>query len=136
MRFLDTNLFLRYLVRHDPVKARATRALFQRIRRGGETVATSEAIVAEVVYVLSSPRWYRFTHADVSARLRPLVALRGVRLSHKRTVLRALDLYAAHTFLDFEDALSVSHMERLGITEVLSYDTDFDRISGIQRVEP
>jgi predicted nucleic acid-binding protein len=136
MKFLDTNIFLRYLVRDDPVKARATRALFQRIRRGAEIGATSEAVVAEIVYVLSSPRWYRFTHADISARLRPLIALRGVRMSHKRTVLHALNVYAAHAFLDFEDALTVAHMKRLGITEVLSYDSDFDRIDSTQRIEP
>lgn len=136
MRFLDTNVFLRYLVRDDPVKVRATRALFQRIRRGAESVATSEAVVAEIVYVLSSPRWYRFSHADISARLRPLIALRGVRVSHKRTVLYALRVYADHPFLDFEDALTVAHMGRLGVSEVLSYDSDFDRVDGVWRVEP
>ena len=136
MKLLDTNIFLRYLVRDDPVKARATRALFQRIRRGAEVGATSEAVVAEIVYVLSSPRWYRFTHAEIRARLRPLIALRGVRMSHKRTVLQALNVYAAHPFLDFEDALTVAHSKRLGITEILSYDSDFDRVGGVQRVEP
>ncbi|MGD9890330.1 MAG: PIN domain-containing protein [Dehalococcoidia bacterium] len=135
MKFLDTNIFLRYLVRDDPAKARATRALFQQIWRGAEIGATSEAVVAEIVYVLSSPRWYRFTHADISARLRPLIALRGVRISHKRTGLHVLTVYAAHPFLDFEDALTVAHMKRLGITEVLSYDSDFDRVDGAQRIE-
>lgn len=119
MKFLDTNIFLRYLVRDDLVKARATRALFQRVRRGAEVGATSEAVVAEI-----------------SARLRPLIALRGVRMSHKRTVLDALNVYAAHSFLDFEDALTVAHSKRLGITEILSYDSDFDRIAGVQRVDP
>jgi len=51
-------------------------------------------------------------------------------------VLNALELYAVSTFLDFEDALAVSHMEQQGLTEILSYDRDFDRAPGIVRIEP
>lgn len=39
-------------------------------------------------------------------------------------------------FLDFGDALAVAHMENRGIREILSYDTDFDRIKSVQRTEP
>jgi predicted nucleic acid-binding protein len=38
----------------DPAKATACQALFERVRAGTEVVLTSEAIIAEVVYVLSS----------------------------------------------------------------------------------
>ena len=50
--------------------------------------------------------------------------------------LRALDLYASSPFLDFEDALSAAYIEKQGLTEILSYDADFDRVSGIVRQEP
>jgi predicted nucleic acid-binding protein len=53
-----------------------------------------------------------------------------------RLYLKALDLYFSHPFFDFEDALAISHMERSKITEIVSYDRDFGRISGIQRSEP
>ena len=53
----------------------------------------------------------------------------------RRLYHRALDLYATSR-IDFEDALAVAHMERLGITEILSYDAHFDRIEGIERREP
>ena len=36
----------------------------------------------------------------------------------------------------FEDAVIVAQMERQRITEVVSYDTDFDRIRSIERKEP
>ena len=49
--------------------------------------------------------------------------------------LRALDLYASSPFLDFEDALSAVYIEKQGLTEILSYDADFDRVSGIVRQE-
>ena len=97
---------------------------------------TTEAVIAEVLYVLSSPRQYKLSHADAAARLRPLLTLRGLQLPHKRSYLRALDLFGTHAFLDIEDAIQVVHMEREGVTELCSYDTDFDRLPTIARQEP
>ncbi|MBI2872659.1 MAG: type II toxin-antitoxin system VapC family toxin [Chloroflexi bacterium] len=137
MKFLDTNVILRYLTKDDEAKAEACYQLFQRVKQGGEELFTCEAIVTEVVYVLSSPRApYRLSHEEVSARLLPILTLRGLKLPQKRVYLRALDLYASSPFLDFEDALAVAHMEQRGMAEIISYDSDFDRVTGLQRVEP
>ncbi len=136
MKFLDTNIFIRFLAADDEKKSEACFRLFQKVRSGEESVTTTEAIIAEVVYVLSSPSLYALGHDEIAARLAPLLSLRGLRLPHKRTYLRALDLYAAHRFLDFEDALTVAHMEREGISEVVTYDRDFERVPGVRRVEP
>jgi predicted nucleic acid-binding protein len=62
--------------------------------------------------------------------------MRGLRLARKHLYLEALDIYAQHPALDFVDALCVVHMQHAGIDELLSYDRDFDRIGGINRVEP
>jgi antitoxin PrlF len=35
-----------------------------------------------------------------------------------------------------QDAHCVAHMQQAGIDAILSYDTDFDRITEVQRVEP
>jgi len=137
VRFLDTNIILRYLTRDDAVKAEACFALFQQIQRGEEEVFTCEAIVAEAVYVLTSPRLpYGLSHEEVHSLLLPILMLRGLHLPQKQVVMDALDLYAASHFLDFEDALAVTHMKQQGCGEILSYDRGFDRVSGIARVEP
>lgn len=137
MRFLDTNIIISYLTRDDEAKAEACYQLFQRVQLGEEELFTCEAVVSEVAYVLSSSRApYRLSHADIKARLLPILTLRGVRLPQKRVYLRALDLYASAPFLDFEDALAVAHMEHRGLTEIVSYDRDFDRVTGLRRVEP
>lgn len=136
MKFLDTNIFVRLLAADDEKKTDACFRLFQRIQKGEESVTTAEVIIAEVVYVLSSPSLYRLSHDEISARLAPLLSLRSLKLRNKRTYLRALDLYATHPSLDFEDALSVAHMERQGISEIVTYDRDFDRLPGIKRIDP
>ena len=137
MRFLDTNVIISFLTRDDEAKAEACYQLFQRVQLGEEELFTCEAVVSEVAYVLSSPRApYRLSHADIKARLLPILTLRGVRLPQKRLYLQALDIYATSPFLDFEDALAVAHMEHRGLTEIVSYDRDFDRVTGLRRVEP
>ncbi len=137
MKFLDTNVILRYLTRDDEVKARACYELFQRLKDGSEGVFTSEAIITEVVYVLSSKRGpYRLSHEEIRSRLIPILALRGLKLPQKRLYLRALEHYATYPSLDIEDAVAIAHMEKLSIREILSYDTDFDRIPALKRVEP
>ncbi len=137
MKFLDTNVILRYLTRDDESKAEACYQLFQRVKLGEEELFTCEAVVTEVAYVLSSPRApYRLSHEEVRDRLLPILTLRSLRLPQKRVYLRALDLYASAPFLDFEDALAVAHMEHRGLTEIVSYDRDFDRVTGLQRIEP
>jgi predicted nucleic acid-binding protein len=133
---LDSNVFLRFLTGDDPAKARASQLLFERLEAGEDEATTCEAVIAEVVYVLSSRKTYMLPHSEVSDRLKAVLQLRGLRLEHKQTYLQALDIYSDSTYLGFEDALLVAHMQREGWTELVSYDRHFDRLSGPTRVEP
>ena len=134
-RFIDSNVFLRYFTKDDPVKAQRCFELFQRVKTGTEEVTTSESVIAEVVYVLSSPRLYGLRRDEIRQLLLPMLTLRGMRLSNRRTYLRALELYATYN-IDFEDALTVAHIERGELRSILSYDRDFDQIPTVVRDEP
>lgn len=136
-RYLDTNLLIRYFTRDDPAKAASCLALLQRVRDGREQVRLTESVFTEVAYVLASTRNpYRLSRAEIRALLISILTLRGVLLRRKPLYLRALDLYGAYPALDIEDAVSIAWMERDGVTEIYSYDQDFDRVPGIRRVEP
>lgn len=136
MRFVDTNVIIRYLVRDDEAKAQRCYELLQRVRRGEERITTSGAVVCEAVYVLASRKTYGLGHADIRARLVPILSLPGFHISGKRDYMRALDLYAQWSWADFEDALTVALMEREGIEELLSYDRGFDAVELVRRSEP
>ncbi len=136
MRFLDANVFIRLLTRDDEEKAQACFALFQGLRSGDVTATTSESVIAEVVYVLSSRTLYNLPTGEIRKRLQPILALRGLKITGKRRFLRALEIYESYPRLDFEDALTVSHMEHDGIAELVSYDRGFDRVPHIRRIEP
>ena len=137
MDFLDTNIILRYLTGDDEAKAEACYELLERVRQGNKELFTCEAVITEVVYVLSSPRLsYQLSRREIRARLSPILSLQGLRIPNKSIYFRALDIYVAHPQLDFEDAIAVAYMERIGVTQIVSYDRDFDRIDGIERIEP
>ncbi len=135
MEFLDANVFLRYLTKDDPVKAERCYELFQRLKRKEDQVVTSESVLSEVVYVLSSRSLYQQSRKQVRALLLPIISLPGLKIQYRRTFLRALDLFAGSN-LDFEDTLSLAHMERMQVTTIISYDRDFDRFKNINRREP
>jgi predicted nucleic acid-binding protein len=135
MQFIDANVFIRHLTRDDPEKARACFELFRKAQQREITLTTSESVIAEVVYVLSSKQLYNLPREEIRKLLYPLLSLPGLKLTHRKTYLRALDLYATYP-LDFEDALTLAQMERQKISELYSYDRDFDQAAGITRLEP
>ncbi len=133
--FVDTNIFIRLLTGDDPEKAERCLLLFQRVQKGEAILHTSEAIIAEVAYVLASRATYRFPRGEVVAGLRPLLSLSGLRLDDKAMIFRALGLWESSN-LDFEDCLAVAQMQKLGLEGIFSYDRGLDRVPGIIRQEP
>jgi uncharacterized protein len=134
-QFLDTNIFLRYLTRDDAQKHQACLVLFQQAEQNQVSLVTSEAVITEVVYVLSSPKHYQLSRPRIQVALSRLLILSGLKVPQRQVCLRALDLYAKHN-LDFEDCLSLAHMEQQDLTQLYSYDRRFDAIAGVTRLEP
>jgi len=135
MQFIDSNVFLRFLTKDDPVEAERVKALLQQAERGEVELLTSETAIAELVFVLSSPRLYKLSRGAVRTVLLPIVSLEGLKLPNRSVFVRALDLYAT-TPMNFVDALAVAQMERRKVTEIYSYDEHFDRVAGIKRIQP
>jgi predicted nucleic acid-binding protein len=137
MEFVDTNIFIRFLTGDEPAKAQRCKELFERANRGEVELTTSESVIAEIVFILSSKRLYNLSRSDIRARLYPIISIQGLKLAHRRMYLRALDIYEQNN-LDFEDALTVAQMERQEVIDLYSYDQDFDKVDGtnITRLEP
>ncbi|MDP6550430.1 MAG: type II toxin-antitoxin system VapC family toxin [Dehalococcoidia bacterium] len=135
IRFLDTNILLQHLAREDEQKAIGCRELLLRLERGEEVVVATDIVIFEAVYILQSRRHYGLSRSRIRQLLEPIIALRGLRLPRKALYARAFDLYD-NTSISFADAYNAAYMESRGLTEVYSYDTDFDRVEGITRVEP
>lgn len=135
MKFLDANVILRYLTCDNPKKAENCFKLFQKVKTGEIELTTCEAVIAEVIYVLSSPGLYNLPRDNISSLLLPIINLKGLKLPQKRLYIKALDIYSSKN-IDFEDALIVAYMEKRKIKEIYSYDSDFDKTGELKRLEP
>jgi len=134
--FLDTNVIVRYITRDDPDQAERANQILDRLADGRLEATTSETIIGEVVFVLSSKALYNLPRAEIREYLSVILSMKGLQLPYKRTYVRALELYATIPRLDFADALSVAQMERQKLDTIISFDTDFDKLPTITRQEP
>jgi predicted nucleic acid-binding protein len=134
--FIDTNVLIRLLTRDDRDKLERCRELFRRANRGEIELTTSEAVIAETVFVLSSPRLYAMKRAEIALLLGSLLGGSSLFVDHKSAVLDALELYGLSN-LHFVDCLGAAHARRAGTPHTIySYDRELDLIPDIQRREP
>ncbi|MCL6584091.1 MAG: PIN domain-containing protein [bacterium] len=134
MRFIDTNLFLRYLTRDEEEKAQKILELLKRVEKREEKIITSSLVMFEVIFTLE--KYYKVSREEIKKLLSPLLDLRGLKLSDKEVFKDALVLFAQKKSLPFVDAFNAAWAIKNGIKEIYSYDTDFDKVEGIKRVEP
>jgi predicted nucleic acid-binding protein len=130
--FLDTNIFLRHLRQDDPVLSPKATAILRRIEQGDLRVHTSETVVFETVFTLQ--RSYKQPRDRIVDAVLPLLELTNVVLPRKRLYRKVFALYRESS-LGFADCYHIVLMEQLKTREILSFDTDFDRIPGIVRRE-
>ena len=81
------------------------------------------------------PAHVQAAKAAIRDALLPLIELQGIILPGKRRYRRVFDLYVRLN-ISFADAFHAVLMGQLKITDVMSFDAEFDRVPGITRREP
>jgi predicted nucleic acid-binding protein len=109
--YIDSNILIRYLTQDHPTHSALAAAIMERLEDGSLAATTCEAVLLEVVQVLSSKSLYHLPRQQVSAYLARFIRLKGLKFPHKRTYLRAFDLYASVN-ADFTDCLPFTETER------------------------
>ena len=130
---LDTNIFLRHLRADHPEHSPRATAYLTRIEQGELKARTSDIVIFETVYTLQ--RLYKQPKAAIRDALLPLIELPGIVLPGKLRYRDKFDIYTEQN-TPFADAYLAVLMKSLKLTEIVSFDRDFDRISGITRIEP
>lgn len=80
-------------------------SLLEAIERGRESAAISEAIVSEIVFVLSSKRGFDAERSEVRRLIEPILTLPGLSVPARPTILNALQTWATTPALSFPDCL-------------------------------
>jgi predicted nucleic acid-binding protein len=132
--FVDTNIFIHYLLGYERERFDACHDLLLAAEHGRVDLETSIVVIAELIWFLERAP-LRTSPARVRDLIAPLLRLPGLRISNRELVTEALDRHAASS-LNFADAYNLAHIKRRRLTEVYTYDRDFDGVPGLERVEP
>ncbi len=132
-KFIDTNIFLRYLTKDDSLKYDKCKRIFKKTTEGKLDIATSGMVIAELVWTLLSH--YKVSKADVIEKISIIVGTENLFIPDKNIIVDALVLYGRKN-IDYIDAYNAVFMKKNDLDEVYSYDTDFDKIEDVKREEP
>lgn len=132
-RFLDTNILIRFLTNDDPAKAARSLDLLNRVAEGDEQVVTTPLVIFETVFLLQ--RTYKLSKEEVRKSITGILSMANVLLAEKALCLQALDYYVDQN-ISYADAYHAAWMLQEGVSEVYSWDRDFDRIPELTRIEP
>ena len=139
MIFLDANVLLRAFVQpDDPLTQRFSQVATELLRRAGRgevEITTSDAVLAEVAFILTAKAHANLPVPIAAGFLASFVQLRGFRHSEKRSILSALDTWTNRPRLGFVDALTAAYAQSPGV-RLATFDTDFDGLPGIDRWQP
>ena len=131
--FVDANVVLRYLTKDPPMMAEASLKLFTAAQKGKISLKMIPITVAEVVWVLES--FYSYSKNEIAETLTQFLFSDGLTVENLDLIIEALTLYQKKN-LDFADAfLSVVSLQD-DQPIIYSFDHDFDRVTGITRLEP
>ncbi len=133
--YIDTDVIIRLLTNDEPKKRKAATALFEKVAQDDLILSAPDTVIADAVYVLSSPNLYHLPRTEIRDLLVSLLRYPSFRVENKQSVIKALDFYADLN-IDFGDALVAVFTQQSSKKTIYSYDHDFNKIKDIFRKEP
>lgn len=128
---LDANIFLRYLIWDDEIKAERCKELFERLELGEEEARVLDITLAEVIWTLQ--KFFGIKKERIRDVLKTILGFKGLKLADKDSALLALDAFAKKN-VDFPDAY-LAEIAKKQKLKVYSYDTDIGALQA-ERAEP
>jgi predicted nucleic acid-binding protein len=128
--FVDSNIPIYLIGAPHPHKTEA-QLILERLIAAGKRLVTDAEVLQEILH--------RYTAIDRRDAIGPalkatLDIVDEVFPIEKSDVLRAGEIAQNRALLSARDAVHVAVMERHGLRSILSFDGDFDRWPGLQRI--
>ena len=130
MIFIDSNVPMCLVGAAHPHKT-DSQILLERLIAARERLVTDAEVLQEILH--------RYSAINKREAIGPafrliLGVVDDVFAIEKRDVLRAGEIARNGSLLSARDAVHIAVMERHGIGSILSFDADFDRWPGLQRI--
>ncbi len=133
MIFIDSNIFLRYFEREDEQSYRKSERLFSEIVNGNIAGISTSLVIAEVVWVLQ--RFYNWGKKEICNNVELILTTPNIKFKEQSILSNAINLYRDRN-ISFIDAYNYFYMKANGVSEIYSFDKDFDKLEDIKRLEP
>jgi predicted nucleic acid-binding protein len=128
--FVDSNIPMYLVGAAHPLKTEA-QVILERLIAAGQRLVTDAEVLQEILH--------RYTAINKREAIAPalqatLDVVDEVISIEKADVLRAGEITQSRALLSARDAVHIAIMERHGIRTIFSFDGDFDRWPGLQRI--
>lgn len=130
---IDTNIFLRILTNDDPAQAEKSKAFILQVISGEKHAYTTVAVLLELAWTLES--YFGLKPEEVAEKLSLITATPKLQIENRRVVEEAIEIYK-EKHIDFADCYNAAFAKIMSGSLVLSYDRDFDKVSGLKRKTP
>ena len=129
--FIDTNVFLRFLLKDDPDSYEEVVKLFELVEEGKIKPYTSNIVILEIIYVLV--KTLKISRTEVLRDIQDLFSMRGLTLVEKTNTKEALKIYK-QTGVKYADCLIASQVKP-GI-QLCTFDQEFLKIKSVKLCIP
>lgn len=130
MIFVDSNIPMYLIGAAHPHKTDA-QVILERLIAAGQRLVTDAEVLQEILH--------RYAAIEKREAIGPALQVTldivdDVIPIEKSEVLRAAEIAQNRALMSARDAVHIAVMERHGIRSILSFDSDFDRWPGLQRI--
>jgi len=96
MIFVDTNYFLRFLLADNHEQSEKVKELFLSAAEGKNQLFTSNIVIFEIYWVLSS--YYQRDKTEIISTLEKILTLEFIKIDDRPIFLQALDIFRQQPF--------------------------------------
>ncbi|MCL5408461.1 MAG: PIN domain-containing protein [Candidatus Omnitrophica bacterium] len=132
MKFLDTNVIVRYLVEEKEKQPEDLEKFFLQLDNGNLNVELLDIVFLQVIFVLKS--FYKIKKIEIIENLKRILFLNGIYMKNKKIMERTLEIWQIHSG-DIVDCYIAAYMENSGDKEIFTYDKGIQNL-GIKVIKP
>ncbi len=132
MRYIDTNVFVRFLTEEKDKISEEFLNFFHNLKEGKIKVKLLDLVFFQVIFVLKS--FYKVKKEEIIEVMREILAFKGIHTRNKKVLERTLELWEKHSD-DIIDCYIVANMELENETELYSFDKKISKL-GIKSLSP
>mgnify|MGYP001605045647 CR=1 FL=1 len=124
MVFVDTNVFLRFLLADNNKQSREARYLFEQASEGKTIVFTSVIVFFEIYWLFKS--LFKKNKEELCLILKKLLKMRFVIFAEREIFEKAINIYQ-ETNLDLEDSYNLAYARSNNATGFKTFDKILSR---------